>query len=59
MRLDRVFVDTRAQIWHHVASLEDRCRQCLPPLVRSHVHQHTTLEIWEFCLNFGKEALCS
>ena len=28
-------------------------------LVRSHVHQHTTLEIWEFCMNFGKEALCS
>jgi len=26
--------------------------------VRSHVHQHTTLEIWEFCMNFGKEALC-
>ena len=28
-------------------------------LVRSHVPQHTTLEIWEICLNFGKEALCS
>ena len=30
-RLDRVFVDARAQTWQHVASMEDRCRQCLPP----------------------------
>ena len=30
-QLDRVFVDARAQTWQHVASMEDRCRQCLPP----------------------------
>ena len=30
-RLDRVFVDARAKTWQHVASMENRCRQCLPP----------------------------
>ena len=24
-------MDARAQTWQHVASMEDRCRQCLPP----------------------------
>ena len=30
-RLDRVFEDARAQIWQHVASMENRCRQCFAP----------------------------
>ena len=53
-RLDRVFVDARAQNWKNVAANVCLLRGIL---VHSHVPQHTTLEIREICLNLGKALL--
>jgi len=48
-RLDRVFVDARAQTWQHVASMENRCRQCLPPQGRSScARMPTNTQTWRF-----------